>query len=124
MKLVLFFLSATAFSAAALANSACDKPRNDFDDLYCLNKVYQEADAELNTNYKKLMAKLDASGAAALKKGQLAWINERNASCSRRDSDGFFVNLGCATSRTISRAQYLQDRFRECVSSGCQNSKL
>ena len=124
MKLVLFFLAATTLSATALANSACDRPRNDFDDLYCLNKVYQEADAELNTNYKKLMTKLDASGAAVLKKGQLAWINQRNSSCSRREGDDFFVNLDCATRKTINRAQFLQDRYRECVSSGCQNSKL
>ena len=89
-----------------------------------LNKVYQEADAELNTNYKKLMGKLDASGAAALKKGQLAWIKERNSICSRRDGDDFFVNMDCATGRTINRAQFLQDRYRECVSSGCLNSKL
>lgn len=124
MKFGWFILAATTFSVAAFANSACDKPRNDFDGLYCLNKVYQEADAELNANYKKLMAKLDATGSAALKKGQLAWISERNSSCSRREGDGFFVNLDCATNQTISRAQFLQDRYRECVSSGCQNSKL
>lgn len=124
MKLTWLFLAATMFSATALANSACDKPRNDFDGLYCLNKVYHEADAELNVNYKKLMVKLDAAGAATLKKGQLAWINERNANCSKREGDGFFVNLDCATNRTISRAQFLQDRYRECVSSGCQKSNL
>lgn len=124
MKSIWFFLAATSFSAAALANSACDNPRDDFDGLYCLNKVYQEADTELNANYKKLMTKLDANGAAALKKGQLAWIEERNSRCSKRESDGFFVNLNCATKQTISRAQFLQDRYRECVSSGCQNSKL
>ena len=124
MKRGWFFLAVATLSAAAFANSACDKPRNDFDGLYCLNKVYQEADAELNANYKKLLAKLDATGAATLKKGQLGWINERNLSCSRRERDGFFVNLGCATTQTINRAQFLQDRYRECVSSGCQNSKL
>ncbi|HJV28370.1 MAG TPA: lysozyme inhibitor LprI family protein [Aromatoleum sp.] len=124
MKAVSFFLAVTAFSSAAFANSACDKPRDDFDDLYCLNKVYQEADSELNANYKKLKPLLDANGAAALKKGQLAWIEERNSRCSQRDGLEFFVNLSCATKRTISRAQFLQDRYRECVSAGCQNSKL
>ncbi|WP_020561128.1 lysozyme inhibitor LprI family protein [Thiofilum flexile] len=123
MKLLLT-LSTFLFATSAFANSACDIPKNDFDGLYCLNKVYQEADAELNVNYKKLIAKLDAKGSSALKKGQRAWIEERNSSCSRRDSDGFFINLDCATRVTISRAQFLQDRYRECVSSGCQNSKL
>ncbi len=111
-------------SGSAFANSACDTPRNDFDGLYCLNKVYQEADKELNANYKKLAAKLDANGKQSLKSSQLSWINERNQSCSKKDSSGFYVNLDCATHTTIERAQFLQDRVRECVSAGCQNSKL
>jgi uncharacterized protein YecT (DUF1311 family) len=120
----LLFACCLALPTMAVANSACDRPRNDFDDLYCLNKVYQEADSELNANYKKLMTKLDASGSAALKKRQLAWIEDRNRRCSYRDGMDFFVNLDCATQTTIQRAQFLQDRHRECVSSGCQNSKL
>ncbi|NRR33208.1 DUF1311 domain-containing protein [Oxalobacteraceae bacterium] len=111
-------------SGAAFANSACDKPRDDFDGLYCLNKVYQEADKELNENYKALSGKLDAAGKKTLKTGQLAWITERNQSCSKRESDGFYVNLQCAANTTIQRAQFLQDRVRECNSAGCQNSKL
>lgn len=111
-------------SGAALANSACDKPKNDFDGLYCLNKVYQEADRELNDNYQKLAGQLDADGKKALKKGQLAWIRNRNESCSKLEPGRFFVDLECATETTISRARFLQDRVRECVSAGCQNSKL
>jgi uncharacterized protein YecT (DUF1311 family) len=111
-------------SSYALANSACDKPKNDFDGLYCLDKVYQEADKELNDVYKQLQGKLDDAGKKALKTGQLAWISERNSSCSRREGEEFFVNLDCATATTIKRQQFLQDRLRECVSAGCQNSKL
>ena len=111
-------------SSAVFSNSACDKPKNDFDGLYCLNKVYQEADNELNANYKKLTQKLDTEGKSALKAGQLAWITARNQNCSRREGEAFYVNLQCATRTTIERSQFLQDRFRECVSSGCQNSKL
>ena len=107
-----------------LANSACDKPRNDFDGLYCLNKVYQEADKELNENYKKLSEQLDSAGKKALKTGQLAWMKERNQNCSRHEDGQFYVNLDCATTTTIKRSQFLQDRLRECLSSGCQNSKL
>ena len=121
-KLILALLVCACGSA--LANSACDTPRNDFDGLYCLNKVYQEADKELNANYKTLAAKLDAGGKQKLKAGQLAWIAARNQNCSKRESSGFYVNLDCATQTTIERAQFLQDRVRECVSAGCQNSKL
>lgn len=111
-------------SNIAFANSACDAPKDDFDGLYCLNKVYQEADKELNDNYKKLSVKLDNDGKKSLKSGQLSWIEARNSNCSKRESSGFYVNLNCATSTTIKRSQFLQDRIRECASAGCQNSKL
>ena len=117
-------ISLLCASNIALANSACDKPQNDFDGLYCLNKVYQEADKELNENYKKLKGKLDSEGKGLLKTGQSTWIEERNTNCSRRDGDEFFVNLSCATNTTIERSNFLQDRIRECVSAGCQNSQL
>ena len=123
MKKIMLALLLCA-SGSAFANSACDTPRNDFDGLYCLNKVYQEADKELNANYKTLAARLDANGKQSLKAGQLAWIDKRNKTCSKRESSGFYVNLDCATQTTIERAQFLQDRVRECVSAGCQNSKL
>ena len=111
-------------SGSAFANSACDNPKNDFDGLYCLNKVYQEADKELNENYQKLAPKLDANGKKALKQGQLAWIKNRNQTCSKLEPERFFVDLECASNTTISRVQFLQDRLRECASAGCQNSKL
>jgi uncharacterized protein YecT (DUF1311 family) len=121
-RLVLAILFCAA--GAAQANSACDKPKDDFDGLYCLNKVYQEADKELNDNYGKLSSKLDAEGKQRLKAGQLNWIEQRNSNCSKREGNAFFVNLRCATGTTIERSQFLQNRVRECVSAGCQNSKL
>ena len=33
-------------STFAQANTNCDQPRDDFDGLYCLNKVYLEADKD------------------------------------------------------------------------------
>ncbi|MBV8246999.1 MAG: DUF1311 domain-containing protein [Comamonas sp.] len=123
MKKLCLLLSLLA-PLAALANSNCDKPVNDFDGLYCLNKVYGEADKELNQKYGELASKLDVQGKAALKQGQLAWIRERNSQCSRRDDSGFLVNLDCATKKTVARVDFLQSRIRECKSSGCLNSKL
>ena len=111
-------------SSAAYADSACNAPKNDFDGLYCLNKIYQEADKELNAKYKELAAKLDANGKQTLKSGQLTWIDGRNKNCSKREPEGFYVNLGCATDSTIKRSQFLQDRVRECASTGCLASKL
>ena len=120
----LFIASLILISFGAMANSACDQPRNDFDGLYCLNKVYQEADIELNKNYKTLRPLLDANGQQALKQGQLAWIRKRNDECSRKEENSFYVNLRCATDTTVERLRFLQDRIRECKSAGCMNSKL
>ncbi len=123
MKIILGTMLLLA-STGAFANSACDRPHNDFDGLYCLNKVYQQADTDLNVAYKALSGKLDASGISALRKGEGQWMEHRNESCSMRHNDAFLVDLDCATQATIERTQFLQSRYRECVSSGCQNSKL
>ena len=117
-------LALLALSGTACANSACDRVSNDFDGLYCLNKVYQQADVDLNVAFKALNGKLDAAGRSALKTGQLAWMRQRNDECSMRKDDGFYVDLDCASRTTIERTRFLQDRVRECVSSGCRNSRL
>ena len=111
-------------SLPAFADSACDHPKNDFDGVYCLNKIWIEADQNLNATYQKLNAKLDAAGKSALKQGQREWIKSRNSSCSETKEDHFFVDLDCAAKTTIQRTQFLEDRYRECVSAGCMNSKL
>ncbi len=108
----------------ALAGSACDKPRNDFDGLYCLSKVYQQADADLNADFERLRKRLDRSGRIALKDGQMAWLQGRDQNCRRHEGGDFYVNLACATRMTIARTQFLEDRYRECISSGCMDSRL
>jgi uncharacterized protein YecT (DUF1311 family) len=120
----LLVLLALAAAGPALAKSACDRVSNDFDGLYCLSKIYQQADADLNAAYKALVAKLDAGGRATLRQHQLQWLAERNVSCSDRKDGAFYVDLDCATRVTIERVRFLQDRGRECISSGCMDSRL
>ncbi|WP_339510133.1 lysozyme inhibitor LprI family protein [Pseudomonas sp. RL_15y_Pfl2_60] len=117
------FVALTAFSSLALADN-CDKARDDFDNLYCLNKVYQEADKELNSAYGKLRAQLNDEQKNTLKRTQIAWINQRNDACSRREGSSFYVNIRCANDRTVARTNEINDRIRECKSTGCQASKL
>jgi len=111
-------------SVAARADTACDKPRNDFDSLYCLSKIYQQADQDLNASYARLQGRLNDPERDALRTGQLAWLRSRDEQCSRREPEGFYVNMACATRTTISRNRFLEDRYRECISSGCLNSRL
>jgi len=124
MKKLLLVALLSIQSAFVFAASACDKPQNDFDGLYCLNKVYSQADKDLNEVYGKLAKALDGEGKALLKQGQLEWISNRNNNCSTKNERGFFVNLDCATKTTIDRVKFLSDRLRECSSAGCMNSKL
>lgn len=102
----------------------CDQPKDDFDGLYCLNKIYMQADKDLNAVYQRLRAKLDAEGRELIQARQLAWIDDRNRRCSYRNDKGFFVNLKCATKSTVDQVRFLDDRYRECASVGCLNSKL
>jgi uncharacterized protein YecT (DUF1311 family) len=105
MKLMCFFMC-LLFSATSFANSACDKPKNDFDGLYCLSKVYQEADKELNDNFKLLAGKLDADGKKSLKSGQLAWIKDRNSRCSEARGNSFLVDLDCDHRQRLSAVNF------------------
>lgn len=125
-KTVLALLTSAAFMFPMLSWGAqnCDKPINDFDGLYCLTKVYLEADKELNNSYTKLNKVLNSQQKTTLKRGQLAWMRDRNDQCSYHDDDGFYVNMDCATRITTKRVNFLNDRVRECNAGSCRDSRL
>ena len=125
-KTSLAILTSAAFMFPMLSWGAqnCDKPVNDFDGLYCLTKVYLEADKELNNSYAKLTKLLNTSQKSKVKRGQLAWIRERNDQCSYNNDEGFFVNMGCATRKTTTRVNFLNERVRECNAGSCRDSRL
>ena len=125
-KTSLAMLASIAFMFPMLSWGAqnCDKPINDFDGLYCLTKVYLEADKELNNSYTKLNKVLNSTQKSKLKRGQLAWIRDRDERCSYHNDEGFFVNMNCATRTTTSRVNFLNDRIRECSAGSCRDSRL
>ena len=49
MKQIVATLTLLLFSSIALADN-CDSTRTTFDDVYCTNKLYADADHELNQN--------------------------------------------------------------------------
>lgn len=126
MKKSIFFSFTGILFASAIPLFAdnCDHPRDDFDDVYCLDKVYIQADKDLNDSYKQLVSSLDKDGKATLKKKQIEWIKNRNQSCSLHENGQFYVSLNCAKDMTQSRTQELNQRIQECKATGCQNSKL
>jgi uncharacterized protein YecT (DUF1311 family) len=109
---------------AATTWADCNKTASDYDVVYCGTKLYLQADKELNDVYQKLVGKLNTDGKKLLKTGQLAWIESRNSQCSETRKDSILVNLDCATRTTVARTQFLTDRQRECLSTGCMNDKL
>jgi len=115
----------TAVAMAAPARTAsCDNPRTDFDNLYCERKVYMQADSDLNLVYNKLRARLNPTDKRTLLTAQRGWIRERDAECSMTEDDNIRVNIECAKTKTIARTNWLNDRLRECTSSGCRSSLL
>jgi uncharacterized protein YecT (DUF1311 family) len=110
--------------ASAAAAMSCNQPGSDFDRLYCENKVFMQADVDLNAAYGKLRARLSPADQQTLKVRQRAWIQQRNSQCSRSDGTAVLVNLGCADQMTIDRTNWLGDRLRECTSSGCRSARL
>ena len=125
-KTSLAILTSAAFMFPMLSWGAqnCDKPVNDFDGLYCLTKVYLEADKELNNSYSKLNKFLSSTQKSKLKRRQLAWMRDRNDQCSYHDEGGFYVNMDCATRTTIKRVNFLNERARECSAGSCRDSRL
>ena len=123
-SLTMLASAASMFPMLSWGAQNCDKPINDFDGLYCLTKVYLEADKELNNSYTKLNKVLNSTQKSKLKRGQLAWIRDRDERCSYHNDEGFFVNMNCATRTTTSRVNFLNDRIRECSAGSCRDSRL
>lgn len=125
-KFSLIMISSITFMLPLSAWSAqnCDNPINDFDGLYCLTKGYLEADKALNNSYRNLVKQLNRQQRVSLKQGQLAWMRDRNEQCSYHETDGFYVNMDCATRMTSNRVNFLNERLRECHAGSCRDSRL
>ncbi|GGR14523.1 lysozyme inhibitor LprI family protein [Deinococcus ruber] len=109
----------------AQAQNNCNTPGNSFEDVYCLSKVFVKADDDLNVAYQKLLKRLSPRAQATLRRTQRAWVSARNTDCTATDSKmGDIIYIGCAVDRTTARTNFLNDRYRECISSGCQPAKL
>ena len=119
MKQIVATLTLLLFSSIALADN-CDSTRTTFDDVYCTNKLYADADRELNQNYQKLRGMLNAEQKSTLKRSQLAWIRSRDAQCVNDNS----IDVGCRLTTTQDRNTWLRERLRECKTVGCMNSRL
>lgn len=120
----LLVLTNLMFFSPAQAQQSCNFPKGSFDQVYCDAKVLIRADDELNATYQKLLKRLSPSAQQTLRQFQRAWMTERNTECVSADGKGTIVYSECAVQKTTERLNFLNDRLRECLSSGCQPSKL
>lgn len=110
MKKVVCLSVIMLFFGTAYAED-CKRPGNVFEELYCARKVFFELDDELNKNYNLLLAELDKDGKALLKKEQIAWIKDRNTSCTRKSKNGAgSVIISCAVTMTRERLLFLKEK--------------
>ncbi|TCB79985.1 lysozyme inhibitor LprI family protein [Acinetobacter sp. ANC 4173] len=121
MRKIILALLCGAMATFSYADN-CDNARNTYDDIYCTNKIYASADADLNKNYQQLRKQLNAAQQKTLKKSQLAWIRQRDAECT--DDAQSTVNVQCRLTTTQDRNHWLQERLRECQTVGCKTSRL
>lgn len=119
MKKVILGLASLLISSFALANN-CENARNTYDDVYCSDKIFASADADLNKNYQALRAQLDTNQKTVLKKSQLAWIRKRDSNCSSESA----VYVRCSLEETQQRNAWLVERIRECNTVGCKSNRL
>lgn len=114
-----------ALGVPAHAQQNCNFPKGTFDQVYCDAKVLVRADDELNVAYRKLLGRLNAAGQQLLRQTQRAWLARRDRDCVEVDPQrGNVVYSDCAVEFTTTRLNFLNDRLRECASSGCQVGKL
>ena len=70
------------------------------------------------------MKALPSSARPTLKSVQLDWMRERDrASIDKRDGE-IVLYVNCRLNRTVNQTNFLNDRLRECKSTGCQPSRL
>jgi len=119
MQKMIVSLMLLGISGLAFADN-CDNARNTYDEIYCTNKVYASADAELNKNYQTLRAKLNNTQKASLKSSQLKWIRMRDSECTTEVG----VDVECKLFTTQQRNNWLAERIRECKTIGCKSSAL
>lgn len=86
------FCISTNFGASAQENIDCGYPLNNNERTYCAEKALSEANANLETVYRDLLARViqmdDAvpehlkGAAAALEEAQAAWVSFREIDCN------------------------------------------
>ncbi|WP_158635461.1 lysozyme inhibitor LprI family protein [Pseudomonas duriflava] len=119
-----FFALASMTTASAKAGDPCNAANTEAEMYECVNSELIKSDLELNIAYKTLIARYQENGSpsgseietqdAYLKKAQIAWIKQRDASCRFETYEsvagsGFdTIYTACLLEQTQKRVEYLK----------------
>ncbi len=116
-----FMLSCFSGAVSPLSaqdDTSCVKPRYQVQIQRCARLAYEKADRELNSVWKEVISQLSSNEKERLIDSQLAWIDERDATCDRetRDNRGgsgyrIFLN-SCLRRVTVERTEVLRGYLR------------
>ena len=113
----------TCFSGAvsplsAQDDTSCVKSMYQVQRQRCARLAYEKSDRELNSVWKKVISQLSGNEKERLIDRQLAWIDERDATCDRETQDnrrgsGYRIFLNdCLRRVTIERTEVLRGYLR------------
>ena len=111
--LVLSYVAINSYSFAQQTNN-CSANASMAELSDCAQADYKQADARLNSVYKKLRNKLDDTGKKLLRDAQRAWIKYRDAECAwaidsaRGGSMVRILHPQCLETQTAIRADELE----------------
>ena len=121
IAIVLFLILPGAYTAQT--TDPCKDAQSTFEMKQCAAKKFKQADDELNTVYRRLMAKLDDEGhKTSLKTAQQAWLKYRDTNCefeSYLNRGGTIYSLvvsDCMTVMTTSRTSEMKEQIKRLES--------
>ncbi|MEA5489447.1 MULTISPECIES: lysozyme inhibitor LprI family protein [Pseudanabaena] len=103
---------------SAQDDTSCVKPRYQVQMQRCARLAYEKADRELNSVWKEVISQLSGNEKERLIDRQLAWIDERDATCDRETQNnmrgsGYRIFLNdCLRRVTIERTEVLRGYLR------------
>jgi uncharacterized protein YecT (DUF1311 family) len=115
-RLAIFALPLLLIASAAQADDKIDCKSQELNQMQldqCAGQDFDKADAKLNTLYKTMMSKYDATNGALLKAAERAWIAYRDAQCdfATNGTAGGTINsmmdTMCRTEQTNARIKEL-----------------
>lgn len=100
-----------------VASAPCQEAGSMVDTNICLSDAYRQADAQLNSTYRRIMSVLNEQEKVALRNAQRAWITYRDLACEaqsqpyRGKSGESIARLECLEAVTRAQTGFMKNGF-------------